>query len=148
MNEEFIVSTRKGESSANVDVDKPVIHFLTVNGSLHQYEYELKNNTYVSVKRENELYGKVEVYNDRELYFLKAFRGGRSGEIIPDPHGLLTRDTDLSTELVERGSRFCEYLRVRPELFVSYRDYLRTRVRAVFDGVVNAIKNGENYGSY
>jgi len=148
MNNEFVTKARKDPELAENEDEKPIIYFLYKDGDLKAEPYKLENNIFMSAENEHIIFGKIELYSNREIYYLKSFKGGRSGEIIPDPHGFMSKDTDLSAKLVQRGSRFCEYLRVKPELFVNYRHYLQTRNDTYFTGVVNAIKNGENYGSY
>ncbi len=144
---EFITTTHKDFEIKTLDSidksEKPKILFVCVNGSLNEEDFVLQNNTFVSEKRDFERYGKVEIYNDRELYYIKSFRGGRAGEIVPDPYGLLSKDTDLSLQNEQRGGRFCEYIPVKQEIFVQYRQYLLTRQPILFKGVENAIKNGE-----
>lgn len=122
---------------------KPVIDFLSLNGSLTEEDYYVEGNVFVSVN-DSDRWGKIESYPDGDKrYFLKSFRGGRPGEIIPDPYGMFAKANDLSVYTDKRGERFCEYLRVKKSIFESYQQYLQTRNPRQFSGVVQEILNGE-----
>lgn len=123
------------------------VYFLTKEGNETNETPVLNNNTYVSVEDYNK-YGKVEVYSDgkqiRQEYFLKQYRGGRSGELLVDPYGMFSKSEDLSAFVNQKGHRFCEYVKVPSEVYHSYVNYLQSRdvryfryaEKAVLDKVV------------
>lgn len=123
------------------------ISFLNMDGLLTTEDYMLSEDSkhYVS-KEDFKKLGKVEKWSDgSEDTYLKRFRGGRPGEIIFDPYAMLSKPTDLSAFATQRGERFCEYVKVKPELFDCYRAYLETRNPRYFASVDKAMKDGDNY---
>lgn len=108
------------------------ISFLLIDGSQKTEEFILDNNTYLS-KEDYNKYGKIEFYSNSNgdtvdtKYYLKQFRGGRPGELLVDPYGMMSKAEDLSAFVTQRGSRFCEYVAVPQDIYNSYVFYLRLR---------------------
>lgn len=104
--------------------------FLNKDGIEQEETPQEVNKTYVSVQDYNK-YGKVEVYTNgnkiQQTFFLKQFRGGRPGELLVDPHGVFSKPEDLSAFTTQRGSRFCEYIKVPDIVYYSYVNYLQSR---------------------
>jgi hypothetical protein len=144
----MIASAKPGEPARKLNnlgaTERPIIHFLSINGSLTEEEFDLSEDKrqYVSIN-DHQRYGKIESFKDENIHYLKTYRGGRDGEFVPDPYGYFGTDVDLSVQNNQRGGRFCEYQRVTPEVFRSYQIYLHTRVPAYLDGVVKAFRDQE-----
>lgn len=106
------------------------IYFLNLDGSEEICSTSIKDRNYVADEDHNK-YGKVEVYRvgNRidQHFFLKQFRGGRPGELLVDPYGMFAKAEDLSSYVNIKGHTFCEYVRVNPEIYHSYVNYLTSR---------------------
>jgi hypothetical protein len=124
-------------------VDPPEIHFLTEDGNLTQDKFTLSEQNHFVSTEDWKRYGKVETFDGKNRFYLKTFRGGRPGETLPDPWGLLSKREDLSTFATQRGTRSCEYVQVSEQWFQTYTTYLQTRNPVFFKHVERAILNGE-----
>ena len=106
------------------------IKFLNQDGLEFNSDIELVNNGYVS-KEDHKTFGKVEGYSNGKVvsykYFLKQYRGGRPGELLVDPYGMMSKVEDLSAFVTQRGGRFCEYISVTEDIYNTYLLYLRSR---------------------
>lgn len=122
------------------------IHFLNIDGTLSDETYELSEDRKYFVSLEDfKKYGKVEEWSDgSKVQFLKRFRGGRPSEIVPDPWSMMAKSTDLSAYTTRRGERFCEYVKVKQEIFDTYQVYLQTRNPRYFAFVDKSMKDGDN----
>jgi len=150
-----ITTTKKSSAQTNKTIDEinkpnlPYIDFLYKDGNLKQDNYSLSPQNYFVSENDNLCYGKIEIYpstnevDSRTFYYLKQFRGGRPGEYLPDPYGLLSTPYDLSTNNDRRGERFCEYVRVRKDLFDSYQEYLKTRNPRIFRYVEKSLLDND-----
>lgn len=143
----MIASAKKDDPSVNftnIPVEIPTIHFLTVNGTVHEEVFELSPyKQYVSKEKDFERYGKVETFNDKTLYYVKTFKGGRSGEVVPNPYSPFAKGEDLSTFNTKRGDRLAEYTQVSQRLFLTYQVFLRTRNDLYHRQVERDILNGD-----
>ncbi len=139
----MIANAKKGIPVSTEYNERPTIQFMSVNGSLVEEDFYIEGNTFVSEK-DFERYGKIESYSDGDTkYFLKSFRGGRPGEVVPDPYGMFAKANDLSIYTDIRGERFCEYLRVKKLVFDGYQQYLQSRNPRFYSWVVQIILSGE-----
>ena len=124
--------------------DVPRIEFLKQDGSLVEEPFEISPKGFYVSTNDGFSYGKIEHYANKTVYALKQFRGGRPGEYLVNPYGILSTPYDLSTNNDKRGERFCEYLVLREDLFRNYQDYLMTRNPRVFNYVEKQVKEN-NY---
>lgn len=125
------------------DVNLECIYFLLNDGSeIHEIPVLNDNKAYVSSQDHNK-FGKVELYKVgskiRQDYYLKQYRGGRSGELLVDPYGMFARPEDLSAFVTQRGHTFCEYIPVKEEVYESYVNYLKSRDSRYFRYAEKAI---------
>jgi len=143
----MITSAKKDQPSVNF-TDKPIevpdVLFLGVTGKLFQEDFKLADNGhYISIDHDWERYGKVEKFTANTYYYLKSFKGGRVGEIIPNPYSAFAQSNDLSLSTDKRGTRVCEYLLVGERVFNTYQTFLRTRNDIYFRQVERDILNGD-----
>lgn len=140
----MIANAKKPENSEKITLKG--IAFLNQDGVLTVEDYLLsEDKRYFVAGNDWQKFGKVEKFSDgSETHYLKRFRGGRVGEVLINPYGMLSKPSDLSAFATQRGERFCEYVKVKPEIFDCYKMFLATRNSRYFDGAEKAIKDGDN----
>ncbi len=138
------MKTISDPSQLNVkdNVQLPRIFFMYKDGKFREDEYFVSGLQYIS-QNEYEVFGKIEKFDNQTNYYLKSYKGGRTGETVPDPYGSFFKESDLSTVSNQMGTRICEYLQVKQEIFEYYQNYLETRSPIWFKYVERAILNGE-----
>lgn len=140
----MITNAKKPENTNKVILQ--AISFLNQDGVLTVENYLLsEDKKYFVSENDWQKFGKVEKFSDgTENHYLKRFRGGRPGEILINPYAMLAKPSDLSAFATQRGERFCEYVKVKADIFDSYKTFLSTRNSRFFDGAEKAIKDGDN----
>ena len=118
---------------------------LNIDGKLSLEDYLLTEDKKNLVSaRDFEKYGKVETWTNGDAnYFIKQFRGGRMGSFVVNPYSMMSRASDLSAYVSTKGDSFCEYLKVKKEIFDCYRTFLETRNDRYFSSVEKAVKDGD-----
>jgi hypothetical protein len=120
------------------------VFFLNKEGQLSQEEYIVNTKALVAARDDDLKYGKIEVYGSLHKYYLKFACGGRSDELVIDPYSIVGSPSTMSINNDLYGERFCEYRRVTEQIFNGYSFYLQTRNPLYYNGVRQAILNGDN----